>query len=149
MILVFTCTIVVIVLAVALHYEVLTHLAEKHFKRSWPSRLLLPVGVLLVILTHVIEIWLFAFLYYFLLSLDNTGTVISDDLASFSNTILDCAYFSFVNYTSLGYGDLVPTGHIRFIAGSEALTGLVLIAWTASFTYLQMRQLVNNKAKRN
>ncbi|MGI9227958.1 MAG: ion channel [Gammaproteobacteria bacterium] len=141
MILVFISTIFTIVLAVALHYEVLTHLAERHFKRDWPSRLLLPFGVLVVILTHVIEIWIFGFLYYFLLSLGNVGNVIGE----FSNTVLDCTYFSFVNYTSLGYGDLVPTGHIRFTAGSEALTGLVLIAWTASFTYLQMQQLVRSK----
>ena len=144
MTLVFISTIMVIVLAVALHYEVLTHLAEKHFKRAWPSRLLLPIGVIIVIMTHVIEVWLFAFLYYFLLPLENTGEVIGE----FSNTVLDCAYFSFVNYTSLGYGDIVPVGHIRFTAGSEALTGLVLIAWTASFTYLQMQQLVHYKNKK-
>ena len=141
MTLVFISTIIVIVLAVALHYEVLTHLAEKHFKRAWPSRFLLPVGVIIVIITHVVEVWLFAFLYYFLIPLENTGEVVGE----FSNTVLDCAYFSFVNYTSLGYGDIVPIGHIRFTAGSEALTGLVLIAWTASFTYLQMQHLVQNK----
>ena len=145
MTLVLLSTVIVIILSVALHYEVLTHLAEKHFKRAWPSRLLLPVGVLVVIFTHVIEVWLFAIVYYFLLPLKNTGEVIGE----FSNSIIDCAYFSFVNYTSLGYGDLVPVGHIRFIAGSEALTGLVLIAWTASFTYLQMQQLVRSKKNRN
>ncbi len=144
MVVVFISTIFVIVLSVALHYEVLTRLAERHFKRAWPTRLLLPVGVLIIILTHVIEVWLFAVLYYFLLPINNTGEVIGE----FSNGILDCAYFSFVNYTSLGYGDLVPIGHIRFTAGSEALTGLVLIAWTASFTYLQMQQLVHNKNKK-
>ena len=143
MILVFISTIFVIVLAVALHYEVLTHLAERHFKRPWPSRLLLPVGVLVVILTHVIEIWIFAFLYYFLLSLGNVGDIIGE----FNYTIKDCAYFSFVNYTSLGYGDIVPVGDLRFTAGSEALVGLVLIAWTAAFTYIQMQQLVSNKKK--
>ena len=144
MTLVFISTILVIVVAVALHYEVLTHLAEKHFKRAWPTRLLLPVGVLIVILTHVIEVWLFAVLYYFLLPLEKTGEVIGE----FSHSLLDCVYFSFVNYTSLGYGDLVPVGHIRFTAGSEALTGLVLIAWTASFTYLQMQQLIQNQKQK-
>ena len=141
MILVFISTIFVIVLCVALHYEVLTHLAERHFKRSWPSRLLLPIGVLAVILTHVIEIWIFAFLYYYLLKIGHVGDVIGD----FAYTIKDCVYFSFVNYTSLGYGDIVPVGNIRFTADSEALTGLVLIAWTASFTYLQMQQPISNK----
>jgi hypothetical protein len=141
MILVFSGTTIAIVLVVALHYEVLTHLAEKHFKRAWPSRLLMPVGVIIVIFTHVVEVWIFGFLYYFLLSFSDAGEVTGE----FSNTIMDCAYFSFVNYTSLGYGDIIPIGHIRFTAGSEALTGLVLIAWTASFTYLQMQKLVNYK----
>ena len=145
MALVFISTTIVIVLVVALHYEVLTHLAEKHFKRDWPSRLILPVGVLIIIFTHVVEVWIFSFLYYFLLPLDASGEIVGN----FSNTILDSAYFSFVNYTSLGYGDFVPTGHIRFTAGAEALTGLVLIAWTASFTYLQMQQLVGNKGRKN
>jgi len=145
MAIVFISTIFTIVLAVALHYEVLTHLAEKHFRRSWPSRLLLPVGVLIIILTHVIEVWIFAFLYYYLLPLDNIGEIVNIGVGEFNNTLLDCAYFSFVNYTSLGYGDYVPVGHVRFTAGSEALTGLVLIAWTASFTYLQMQKLVVDK----
>jgi len=143
MAIVFISTLFVIVLAVVLHHEVLTYLAEKHFKRSCPSRLLLPVGVLIILLTHIIEVWFFALLYYFLLSIDNSGGIIGE----FSNEILECVYFSFVNYTSLGYGDVIPIGHIRFTAGSEALTGLVLIAWTASFTYLQMQQLVHNKNK--
>lgn len=47
-------------------------------------------------------------------------------------------YFSFTTYTSLGYGDIVPVGPARFIAGLESLMGLVLIAWTASFTYFEM-----------
>ena len=49
-------------------------------------------------------------------------------------------YFSIVNYTSLGYGDLVPVGSLRILCGVEALTGLVLIDWTASFTYVEMQR---------
>ena len=125
MIIVFTFTSIAIILVVAIHYEVLTHLSEKHFKREWPSRLLLPVGVLIVILTHVIEIWVFAFAYLLIFLFNGVGDIVGE----FNYTILDYVYFSFVNYTSLGYGDLVPIGHIRFIAGTEPLVGLVLIAW--------------------
>ncbi len=32
-------------------------------------------------------------------------------------------------------------GNLRFLSGLEALTGLVLIAWTASFTFIEMQQL--------
>ena len=141
MLTVLICTTVAIVFVVALHYEVLTHLSETHFKRKWPSRLLLPVGVLIVIFTHVIEVWVFGFVYFLLFSIDGTGDIVGE----FNYEILDCVYFSFVNYTTLGYGDLVPTGYIRFSAGTESLVGLVLIAWSASFTYLEMQRTANNR----
>jgi len=54
---------------------------------------------------------------------------------------LDYLYFSTVSYTSLGLGDAFPGGHLRFIAGIEALNGLLLITWSGSFIYLAMRRL--------
>ncbi|MEZ5482988.1 MAG: potassium channel family protein [Porticoccaceae bacterium] len=48
------------------------------------------------------------------------------------------AYFSFTTYSSLGYGDVVPFNNLRFVAGLEALIGLVMITWSASFMYLEM-----------
>lgn len=46
--------------------------------------------------------------------------------------------FSFSTYTTLGFGDIVATGPLRLLAGIEGITGLVLIAWTASFAYVEM-----------
>lgn len=66
------------------------------------------------------------------------GTAYGAIAGSQSLGFAECAYFSFSNYSSLGYGDLVPSGPLRFMAGMEALTGLVLIGWTASFMYSQM-----------
>ncbi len=54
-------------------------------------------------------------------------------------TCVELRYFSTLTYTSLGFGDIVPLGVAGRLARSEALTGLVLIAWTASFTYFEMR----------
>ena len=45
-------------------------------------------------------------------------------------------YFSLVNYTSLGLGDIYPTGHLRFLAGLESLNGLLLISCSAAMLYL-------------
>jgi len=56
-------------------------------------------------------------------------------------TPLDYLYFSSVSYTSLGIGDIFPTGHLRFLTGVEALNGLLLIAWSASFLFSMMNQL--------
>ena len=57
---------------------------------------------------------------------------------NFDGSLLDCVYFSFTSYTTLGFGDIVPFGDLRFLTGLESLTGLVLITWTASFLYLEM-----------
>ena len=59
--------------------------------------------------------------------------------------IINYVYYSSVTYTSLGYGDMVPIGNIRFITAAETITGLVLIAWTASFAYFHMQKLWQSK----
>jgi hypothetical protein len=53
---------------------------------------------------------------------------------------MDCVYFSFTTFTTLGFGDIAPMGDIRYLTGTESLTGLVLITWTASFLYVEMRK---------
>ena len=57
-----------------------------------------------------------------------------------SGRLMDYVYYSFTVYTTLGFGDIVPRGMIRYLSGIESLTGLVLITWTASFLYLEMRK---------
>ena len=57
---------------------------------------------------------------------------------NFGGSLLDCVYFSFTTYTTLGFGDVVPHGDLRYLTGLESLTGLLLITWTASFLYLEM-----------
>lgn len=64
---------------------------------------------------------------------------------TFEGTLTDCTYFSFATYTSLGFGDVVPTGPIRFLAGIESLVGLVMIGWTASFLYVEMTQFWSDR----
>ena len=55
-------------------------------------------------------------------------------------TMLDAVYFSGSVYTSLGFGDVVPARGGQLLVVLEVVTGLVLIAWTASFTLFQMRE---------
>jgi hypothetical protein len=55
-------------------------------------------------------------------------------------SLLDSVYLSAMTYTTVGFGDLTPAGAIRFLSGTEALTGLMLVTWSASFTYLEMER---------
>lgn len=126
----------VIGIAVLIHYEALYRLALWLPKFGIAPRFRVLFGILGAFCAHVLEIWLFAFAYFLLLQWDGMGTL----GGNFNGSILDCSYFSFSNYTSLGYGDIEPFGNIRFLSVLEALTGLILIGWTASFMYIEMQK---------
>jgi hypothetical protein len=89
-----------------------------------------------VLLAHLIEICLFAAGFFLLHAQLGLGGI----AGHFEGTVLDYFYFSATTYSTLGVGDLFPTGAIRLVAGVEALTGFVLIGWSASFTYLSMQR---------
>ncbi len=125
-----------ITLVVLLHFEMLSLLSSLLLRIRLHRRWRVVIGVFGALCAHVLEIWCFGFGYYFLISYPGHGELVGIG----SKTLLDCVYFSFTTYTSLGFGDLYPTGHLRFLSGLEALTGLVLIAWTASFMYLEMQK---------
>ncbi|MFS1523030.1 ion channel [Microbulbifer sp. 2304DJ12-6] len=113
--------------------NVLTRIGQWHSLRYNVG---LMIGVFGALLAHVAEIWLFAYSYYFMVNSPYFGTLIGN----FNGSLLDCAYFSFTTYTSLGFGDIEPHGHLRFTAGLEALTGLMMITWTASFMFVKMQR---------
>lgn len=69
-----------------------------------------------------------------------TGTL--GDAGRFS--LSQCLYFSAETYSSLGYGDVVPGGDLRLLAGVEVLNGLLLIGWSASYTYIAMERFWND-----
>ena len=123
--------------AVLIHFEVLNLLSIIIPKFPIKRRLSILLGVFGALIAHVIEIWLFAFGFYFMVQTSKFGAL----KGAFNNSLLDCAHFSFTCYTSLGFGDIQPVGNLRFLSGLEALTGLVLIAWTASFMFIEMQKL--------
>ena len=128
-------------IAVLIHYEALSVLSTKLSKSRLPHRFKMILSVFGALCAHSIEIWAFSFAYYFMLKSGNFGFLKGD----FDGSMLDCSYYSFITYTSLGLGDIAPFGYLRFVTGMEVLTGLVLISWTASFLFLEMQKLWDNK----
>lgn len=125
--------------AILIHYEVLFLLDRKlpTMKHIAPRfRVLFGVGV--IFLTHVLEIWLFALGYFLSLKIDGMGTVVGTTAGH--GFFLDCVYLSFITFTTVGYGDFVAQGYVRYLTGVEALTGLILITWSASFLFIEMQK---------
>ena len=80
------------------------------------------------LVAHSIEVALFAFAYKVSIE-SGFGTL----ERNFEGSIADHLYFSYAAFTTVGFGDIVPTRPLRLLAGMEALTGFVLIIWTASY----------------
>jgi hypothetical protein len=125
-----------VVAAVVIHYESLRAISLFTADLTMPHRALSLVVITGVLLAHLIEISVFAVGYYIIHAFFNLGSIKGE----FEASPLDYFYFSVTTYSTLGVGDLFPTGVIRLIAGLEALTGIVLIGWSASFTYLSMQR---------
>ena len=137
-----TVTVLLVILAVGIHYEMLSLISNGARRMRLGHRIRVGIAVLGALGAHFVEVILFAIGWEILLS---AGVAqLSIDEPSF----VEVLYFSASTYTSLGYGDIVPIGNSGLLAGSEALTGLVLIAWTASFTYFEMRVFWDSGASR-
>ena len=130
---------VLVLFAIFLHYEVLYHLArEMADKLHLARRFRVLLSVCVIFMAHVVEIWVFALGYYYTLNMPGMGKLVGENLAH--GGLMDCAYLSFVTFTTVGYGDLVVHGYARYLTGLEALTGLVLVTWSASFLFIEMQR---------
>jgi hypothetical protein len=127
---------VMVLLTVLVHYECLNLLSRYVRSRVPFSRIHVLAVIIGVFTAHTIEVWLYAGAFY-LLDRWSGGMGIAGHL---DGSLLDYLYFSTVSYTSLGLGDLYPLGALRLVTGIEALNGLILIGWSASFTYLVMQK---------
>lgn len=126
----------IIALAVLIHYEFLYRISTAIPKMKVKHRFRIVIGVFSALVAHTIEIWLFAVAYYYLHRAEEWGQL----KGNFTGTLMDCVYFSFTTYTTLGLGDIEPHGQLRHLVGLESLTGLLLITWTASFLYYEMQR---------
>ena len=124
------CLLLVIATTV-IHYEVLRGLGAVLPGLRVPSRGKLLVVIFSTFVAHSLEILLYAAAVYL--------------LGDFSFNV--AVYFSAETYTSLGYGDIVPTGALRLLAGIEALNGLLLIGWSASYIYIAMERFWQEGSK--
>ncbi|MFC7294772.1 potassium channel family protein [Marinobacter aromaticivorans] len=129
-------TSLVVVLVVLLHHGVLVQLSRLLAKMHSAHHTRLVTAVFGVLLAHTAEVWIFAAAYFFMHHADAWGSL----TGNFNGSLLDCVYFSFSTFTTVGYGDIAPLGELRFLTGVEGLTGLVLISWSASFLFMKMQR---------
>jgi hypothetical protein len=131
------CTLLV-TLTILIHYEVL-RLTSMHLRDlPVPPRFRILGVVVAAFFAHTVEVWLYGLVYWVLGDRFGLGAIhaVEGGAVGFE----ECLYFSAITYSTAGFGDLYPLGHLRLISGAEALNGLLLVGWSASFTYLTMER---------
>ena len=74
---------------------------------------------------HVLEVMVWA-LVYAIVGVAPAGT--------------DVMYFAFVNYTTLGYGDITPVERWRLLGPLAAMNGILLFGWSTAVIFEVLRK---------
>jgi len=117
------------------------YLARKYGGESlWFGRwaiLVLVNTAMVVFALHAIEIVIWAGAYQLLLPVD--------ELASFEEAV----YFSFVTFTTLGYGDITLSEGWHLLSGIEALNGILLAGWISAMIFSVVQHVWRGLAATN
>ena len=81
------------------------------------------VSVLMV--THAIEVMVWSLVYW---------------MFEAAPADADLVYFAFVNYTTLGYGDVVPLERWRLLGPITAMNGILLFGWSTAVIFEVLRR---------
>jgi len=99
-----------------------TQAALAHFRLM----LVMMATVSVLMLAHLIEIGIWGMLY------SAIGVVPPQD---------DAYYFAFVNYTTLGYGDILPAPYWRLLGPMAAMNGVLLFGWSTAVIFDVLRTI--------
>jgi hypothetical protein len=86
--------------------------------------LVMMASVSILMLAHVSEIAIWALSY-------DALHAVQDRTEAF--------YFAFVNYTTLGYGDILPVKRWRLLGPMSAMNGILLFGWSTAVIYDVLR----------
>lgn len=101
------------------------------WKWRWPQVCLAGImvaAVAILMVAHVSEVAVWA-LAYAVLDVAPPG---ADEL-----------YFAFVNYVTLGYGDVVPVERWRLLGPMAAMNGVLLFGWSTAVIFEVLRQAMS------
>lgn len=96
--------------------------------RSHLMGVMMATAVVLM-MAHVLEVLVWAATYGIV------GAAVSED---------GLLYFAFVNYTTLGYGDITPVREWRLIGPLTAMNGVLLFGWSAAVLFEVLRKTLDH-----
>lgn len=92
--------------------------ARDHVLRVHRAGAVLGLAVLIVVVGHIAQIWLWALAYLWLDALNGVEPAI---------------YFALSNYTTLGYGDLLLDADLRVFAAFASVNGMLIFGVSTAY----------------
>ncbi|MBX3323899.1 MAG: hypothetical protein KF757_13015 [Phycisphaeraceae bacterium] len=123
-----------VLLTTALHlayFSVVARRRSPHMRLGHLRFYALMIGLFAI---HVMDIALYAVGFYIASDVLGLGDLRGEGAAG----ALGHFYTSAVIYTTLGFGDVLPSDHLRCLTATEALNGLLFIAWSTAFIFATM-----------
>lgn len=124
-------------IATSLFYECLCLISRLVSRMKLRHRRIMFVMISGIFIAHAVSILVYAALYWALIHYAGFADL-SGNVPDHFPTYL---YFSATSYSSLGVGDVFPAEGLRFLTGVEAINGLILITWSATFTYFSVQKM--------
>ena len=59
----------------------------------------------------------------------------------------DFIYFAFVNYTTLGYGDVIPLQRWQLLGPMTAMNGVLLFGWSTAVIFAVLRAVMTSQTE--
>jgi len=121
------------VINIAIHAMVMTivvRVAQRAGARTKSHSAVLLTAVMIptvcvLMITHMLEVFVWALVY---------------SLVDAAPAEANVAYFAFVNYTTLGYGDIVPVERWRLLGPMTAMNGVLLFGWSTAVIFEVLRK---------
>ena len=102
------------------------------------------LSMLGVFFCHTVVVWMYGLAFWLLVEKFHFGALTGDFPSGHFFTYI---YFSATTYSSLGFGDIVGHGPVRFLTGVEAINGLILIGWSVTYTYFATERYLAHERK--
>ena len=122
-----------------IHYEVIRVLDQRLRDRGGLLRRHVISVVVVIMVAHLVEIALYAAAFWFISTKLDAGAFTGHK----PTNSVDFFALAAESYTSFGYGDIVPTGWLRFAVSLSPINGLLLLAWSGAFLYAAVHQRNN------
>lgn len=122
----------------ALIMTVVVQVAHRASAVAYTSQTLLLTGVMIAVVSvlmvaHTTEVFVWSLAYALVDVVPPGGSIV---------------YFAFVNYTTLGYGDITPVKDWQLLGPMTAMNGVLLFGWSTAVIFEVLRRAMANAPAR-